>query len=176
MRLMDWFSTGMLLGAAVCFGCADNRRDHGDTTQAAASAERREESSASKGEPVAGAGAPTASPSSQDGPHPVSPRTLPFIAEAKSPFTVIDLLSPGRLEIVDGCVTVAVQGKERATAVFPPGVKPELKGDVVVAVSFGGRTIPLGQQVPIPGGFVDLSSADLVQPIPSNCPKKLFGL
>lgn len=175
MRWMDRFGIGALLWV-VFFGCAhnaDNRQDHGATARTATS-EEREEPSASKGETGADDGAAMSSPS--QGPQPESPSPLPFIAEAKSPFLVIDLLSPGRLEIVDGCLTVTVQGKERATAVFPPGVKPELRGNDVLAVSFGSRTIPLDQQAPIPGGFIHLSSAELVKPIPSNCPKTLFGL
>lgn len=174
MRWIDQLSVGVFLLMAS-FGCTphtDSRQDQGTPAQAAGSGER-EEPSASKDEPVADNGATMSSPSSQAGPH---PSTLPFIAEAKSPFVVIDLLSSGRLEIIDNCLTVTVPGKERATAVFPPGVKPVFKGNDVVAVSFGSRTIPLGQQAPIPGGFVDLSSADLVKPIPSNCPKALFGL
>jgi hypothetical protein len=177
MRWIERFGVGVFLLMAP-FGCTpntDNRQDHGNTAQAVTS-EEREESSAPKGEPVADHGATMSSPPSQVNPDQVSPSPLPFIAEAKAPFIVINLLSPGRLEIVNNCLTVTVQGKERATAVFPPGVKPELKGNEVVAVSFGSRTIPLGQQAPIPGGFVDLSSADLVKPIPSNCPKALFGL
>ncbi|HVR97792.1 MAG TPA: hypothetical protein VMW27_14335 [Thermoanaerobaculia bacterium] len=101
---------------------------------------------------------------------------MPFIAETKTAIPVIDLLSPGRLEVVDGCLTVIVKGSERATAVFPPGVKPELKGNDLAAVSFEGRRIPLNQETPIPGGAIRLSSADLVKPIPSYCPKTLFGL
>lgn len=101
---------------------------------------------------------------------------LPFLAESKSSIEVINVTSPGRLEVNDGCLTVAVKGKERATAVFPPGVKPELRGNDLVAVSFEGRRIPVGEDTLIPGGGVRLSSADLVKPIPSYCPKLLFGL
>jgi hypothetical protein len=176
MRWMDRLSVGVFL--LVFFGCApeaDNRQDD-ETTAQAATSEKREEPFAPKGETADDHGATMSSPSAEVRPHPVGPSPLPFIAEARSPFIVIDLLSPGRLEIVDGCLTVTVQGKERATAVFPPGVKPELKGDEVVAVSFGRHTIPIGQQAPIPGGIVRLSSADLVRPIPPNCPKTLFGL
>jgi hypothetical protein len=102
--------------------------------------------------------------------------SLPFIAETKSPVPVLNILSPGRLEVVNGCLTVLLKESERATAVFPPGVKPELKGNDVVAVSFQGRTIPLDEEAPIPGGAIRLSSAELVKPIPSYCPKTLFGL
>jgi hypothetical protein len=102
--------------------------------------------------------------------------SVPFIAESKTVIQVINKLSPGRLEVVDGCLTVTVRGHERATAVFSPGVKPQLRGKDVVAITFEGRTIPLDQEAPIPGGVIRLSSADLVKPIPSYCPKTLFGL
>ncbi|HYG63202.1 MAG TPA: hypothetical protein VEL74_11525 [Thermoanaerobaculia bacterium] len=104
------------------------------------------------------------------------PTSMPFIAETRSPVEVISLASPGRLEVIDGCLTVAIQGSERATAVFPPGVKPELRGNDVVAVSFEGRRFLIGEETLIPGGGIRLSSAELVKPIPSYCPKVLFGL
>lgn len=100
----------------------------------------------------------------------------PFIAEARAVFPVIDRLSPGRLEVVNGCLTVAVRGGERATAVFPPEVEPQWKGEALTAVAFEGRTIPLDQETSIPGGVILLSTADLVKPAPTNCPKTLFGL
>lgn len=170
MQFVDLFGIGILL-LAVFVGCApnaDNRQDQG-TAQATAP-------DGSTGEPAADHGAAMSSPSPEVSPSPESPGSLPFIAEAKSPFVVIDLLSPGRLEVVDGCLTVNIQGKPRGTAVFPPGVKPEMQGNALVAVSFGRRRIPLDQEAHIPGGFVQLSSADLVKPIPANCPKALFGL
>jgi hypothetical protein len=185
MRFSHLFGLGILLWV-VSSGCtpiADHQQERGETPQVSTPDERAQSSVSDPSGPVSDDGRAVSGPSSRDSSSdhsaagdPGSSTSLPFIAEAKSPFLVIDLLSPGRLEIVDGCLTVNVRGHERATAVFPPGVKPELKGNEVVAVSFGGRTIPLDQEVPIPGGFVRLSSADLVKPIPSNCPKALFGL
>jgi hypothetical protein len=170
MRWIELFSVGALLlvAFAACAPNADNRQDQKPTAEAATS----------QAEPVADHGAEMSSPSSEASPIPSSesPGSLPFIAEAKAPFVVIDLLSPGRLEVVAGCLTVNIQGKPRGTAVFPPGVKPEIQGNALVAVSFNGRRIPLDQEASIPGGFVQLSSADLVKPIPAHCPKALFGL
>jgi hypothetical protein len=159
MRFVDLFGIGTLLLVAF-FGCApnaDNRQDQG--TAQATTPDGSADAASTGGETVADHGATMSSPSSEVSPPRESPGSEPFIAEAKSPFVVIDLLSPGRLEVVDGCLTVTVRGRERATAVFPPGVKPEFKGNDLVAVSFDGRTIPLDQDAPIPGGFVQLSSA-----------------
>lgn len=102
--------------------------------------------------------------------------SVPFIAETRSPVAVINTMSPGRLQVVNGCLTVSIRGSEPLTAVFPRGVKPEIKGNDVVAVSFEGRRIPVGEETPIPGGGIRLEPGDLVKPIPSHCPKTLFGL
>lgn len=151
--------------ASGCTPIADNNQRPGEatptqTTPSTAAGEAAQKPAQDRGTPGEqnGAGSP------------------PFIAETRSLVAVIDVMSPGRLEVVDGCLTVNIRGSEPATAVFPPGVKPEMKGNDVVAVSFEGRRIPLGQDTRIPGGGIRLEPGDLVKPIPSNCPKTLFGL
>jgi hypothetical protein len=149
----------LLVLSSGCSPIVDNGRDSKPTDPGPA------------GEAVQGAAPDQATPSSGAGED-----SLPFIAETRSPVPVVNVAHPGLLEVVDGCLTVTIRGKERATAVFPPGVKPELQGSSLVAVSFENRRIPLGQESPIPGGPIELSSAELVKPIPMNCPKTLFGL
>jgi hypothetical protein len=167
MRLSHILCIGALL--AVLSGCtriADNSQRRGETPQASASGQAAQSSTSTQKPPV------DSRPAGEQG----GSASAPFIAETKAAIPVINIASPGRLEVIDGCLTVTIRGGERATAVFPPGVKPELKGNDVVAVSFEGRRIPLDQETPIPGGSIRLSSADLVKPIPSYCPKTLFGL
>lgn len=156
------FSLGALL--MVVIGCtptpvADNNQRREEATQATQQAT-----------PASDASDPMVN-GEEDG-----ASSLPFIAEARSRFTVINLLSSGRLEVIDGCLTVKLREEEPATAVFPPGAKPEIKGNDLVAVSFEGQRIPVGQDTRIPGGGVRLESGDLVKPVPSHCPKTLFGL
>jgi hypothetical protein len=100
----------------------------------------------------------------------------PFIAEMRSLTPVVNIRRTGRLEVVGGCLTVTVEGEERATAVFPPGVRPEMRDGELVAVTFDADRIPVGQETDIPGGAVELSSAELARPVPDDCPRKLFGL
>lgn len=151
----------LLVLSSGCSPNADNSRDS------------RSPDPGSAGEAAQGAAQEPATPASGDGD---GEDSLPFIAETRSPVPVVNVAHPGLLEVVDGCLTVTIRGKERATAVFPPGAKPELQGGSLVAVSFENRRIPLGQESPIPGGPIELSSAELVKPIPMNCPKTLFGL
>ena len=181
------FNMGALLMVVIgCVPIADNnqrREEATQTTQATAAGEATKNSAQDQGPPVSGDGDMVTSPSSrnrssdqvvngeQDG-----ETLLPFIAEAKAPFSVINLLSSGRLEVINDCLTVSVRGGEPATAVFPLGVKPELRRNDLVAVSFEGQRIPVGQETRIPGGGIRLESADLVKPLPSYCPKTLFGL
>lgn len=186
MRLSHLFGIGALLVmSSGCTPIADNNQKHGETPQESAAGEATQTQSSTRNQtsPAPDSGRAMTNPSSQDsssghvstGEQGGSP-SVPFIAETKAAIPVINILSPGRLEVVNGCLTVTIRGGERATAVFPPGVKPELKGNDVVAVSFEGRRIPLNQETPIPGGAIRLSSADLLKPIPADCPKTLFGL
>lgn len=157
-----------------------------DNTQAQPSAENgaAQGSTPAPGAPGASSGSTAADPSTSSSnstpdPAPAAGQgaaTALFIAETKTPTPVIDVLNPGRLQVVEGCLTVTLDGRERATAVFPPGVKPELRENKLVAVSFEGRRIPVDQQTAIPGGVIDSSSVALVKPIPPSCPKTLFGL
>ena len=162
----------------MSFGCApivDNSNRRGEAPQVSATDDQSPPVSDSER-----AATPPSSGGSSSSPVPAGEQrgaaSMPFIAETKSPVEVISLASPGRLEVIDGCLTVAIRGSERATAVFPPGVKPELRGNDVVAVSFEGRRILVGEETLIPGGGIRLSSDELVKPIPSYCPKVLFGL
>jgi len=101
---------------------------------------------------------------------------LPFIAETRTAAPAIDLLSPGRLEVRDGCLTVAFEGGQPGVAVFPPGVKPELKDGRLAAVTFEGRRIPVGEETVIPGGGLSVGPDQLARPLPENCPAVLFGV
>jgi hypothetical protein len=98
-----------------------------------------------------------------------------FIAQTRKAVPVINVLSSGRLEVVDNCLTVLIGG-ERATAVFPPGVRMERRGGAPSAVVFEGRRLPIGEDTRIPGGGLRASEIPLAAPVPANCPKKLFGL
>jgi hypothetical protein len=155
----------LLVLSSGCTPIADNNQRSGETPQSSAAGETAQSSIPEQ----------TSDDGRTGGEQNGSP-SMPFIAEAKAVFPVINVANPGRLEVVDGCLTVSVRGRERATAVFPPGVKPELQGNEVVAVSFEGRRVPVGQEAPIPGGVIRLSSAELVKPIPTYCPETLFGL
>lgn len=167
---------GMIALLVMSSGCTpNNNQRRGETSQASAADEATQRSTrdqTSSVQPSSQDSAPDDRPAGQPG----GSASVPFIAETKAAIPVINVLSPGRLEVVNGCLTVTVRGGERATAVFPPGVKPEFKGNDVVAVSFEGRRIPLNQETPIPGGAIRLSSADLLKPIPTYCPETLFGL
>lgn len=184
MRLSYIFVSGTLLVTA--FGCtplADNNQRRGETQQAGAAGEAAGSPTRDQSAPASSSGGAATNPSSGDNssePMPAGEQggstSLPFIAETKTVNPVINIARPGRLEVVNGCLTVTVRGHERATAVFPPGVKPQLRGDRVVAVSFEGNTIPLDQEAPIPGGLITSPTVDLVKPIPSYCPKPLFGI
>lgn len=173
MRSLGILSVGILL--VMSSGCAPNADNHqrSEEPPQANAGTAAQSPALDQSTPVSRDSHVVPSPSDRE---PGGSASVPFIAETKAPIPVIDLLSPGRLEVVDGCLTVIIQGSERATAVFPPGVKPELRGNNMVAVSFEGRRIPLDQEAPIPGGGIRLTSAELVRPIPSYCPKTLFGL
>lgn len=164
-----------------CTPIADNNQRRGEatqttpTTQSSAAGEAAQSPAQDQGAPVSDDGRTGTSDRTVTGEQDGAP-SAPFIAETRSLVAVINTMSPGRLQVVNGCLTVSIRGSEPLTAVFPPGVKPELKGNDVVAVSFEGRRIPVGEETPIPGGGIRLEPGDLVKPIPSNCPKTLFGL
>jgi len=99
-----------------------------------------------------------------------------YIARAKSAVNVLGLLSPGRLEIVNGCLTVLVREGERSTPVFPPGVSTIRSGRDISAIRYGSRVIRLNAQVAIPGGGAAISPSDLVAPVPVSCPQTLFAV
>ena len=135
-------------------------------------------------EPQANAAAPAASdaPAIAAGPAQApgepkaeaAPRGL-YVAELRENVPVINLLSRGRLEVVDGCLTVLVIGG-RATAVFPPGVRRVMAGGRLVAVEYEGRRTPVGPMTAIPGGGVTPDEIRLKQPLPARCPEALWGL
>jgi hypothetical protein len=114
------------------------------------------------------------SPGAAPAPRPASSSSL-FVGETRSLVPVINLLSSGRLEIVDNCLTVLVRGA-RTTAVFPPGVRLERRNGAPVAVLFQGERLPIGEDTRIPGGGLRASETPLVKPLPANCPKSLFGV
>ena len=103
-----------------------------------------------------------------------APRGL-YVAELQENVPVIDLISRGRLEVVDNCLTVLVIGG-RATAVFPPGVRRVMAGSRLVAVEYEGRRTPVGPMTEIPGGGVTPDEIRLKQPLPARCPEALWGL
>ena len=109
---------------------------------------------------------------------PVTRATAPggvYIARTPAPVVVINLLSPGRLEVVDGCLTVVVRG-DRATAVFSPDARLRMRDGVPSAVVSEGRTIPIGEDTAIPGGGLSPTETRLVETPPASCPRLLFGL
>lgn len=182
MRPSQIFGMGALLVmSSGCAPIADNNQRHGQTPQESA-AEATQSSTRDQTAPVPDAGSAAAGSSQDNSLDDMSAgesggsASTPFIAESRTVIQVINKLSPGRLEVVEGCLTVAVSGRERATAVFSPGVKPQFRGQDMVAVSFEGHMLPLDQEAPIPGGVIRLTSTDLVKPLPPYCPKTLFGL
>jgi predicted alpha/beta superfamily hydrolase len=109
---------------------------------------------------------------------PVPPRPpgiapAPFLVTVKRPVAVISLLSAGRLEIVDGCVTASLRGR-RYTAVFPPGSRLVRDGGSWSAVRYEGRSLAIGSDVGLPGGGARVAGGNLARPIPARCPKGLF--
>lgn len=104
------------------------------------------------------------------------PRPAPFVAQVKTPIVVLGLLSAGRLEIVDQCLTVILKlGGDRGTAVLPKGAKIERAGGEIIAVKLAsGRRIPLNKDAGIPGGGATVEAGNLVAPIPARCPRVPF--
>jgi hypothetical protein len=120
-----------------------------------------------------------ADPAAPSGPPPgeqaeAAPRGL-YVAELRDDLPPLGLVSRGRLEIVDGCLTVLVIGG-RATAVFPPGVRRVMAGGRLVAVEYEGRRTPVGPMTEIPGAGVTPDEIRLRQPLPARCPAALWGL
>lgn len=119
---------------------------------------------------------PSSSPKTKSGgaaPIPTS-ESGPFIGELRRATAVINLLSPGRLEVIDDCLTVTAHGRT-ATAVFPPGVTAERRDGQVVAVHFQNRRLAVGKDVAVPGGGLD-PETPLVRPVPARCPEGVFGV
>lgn len=123
---------------------------------------------ANQAEPAAPVESGAPAPAPDDGPR-------PYIAELRQNVPVINLLSRGRLEVVDDCLTVLVIGG-RATAVLPPGVRRVMSGRRLVAVEYEGRRIPVGPMTAIPGGGVTPDEISLKRPLPARCPAALWGL
>lgn len=97
----------------------------------------------------------------------------PFVATAKKPIVVISRLSPGRLEIVDGCVTALHDGR-RYTAVFPPGARLVRDVGTWSAVRYQGRSLAIGRDVGLPGGGARVAQSNLTRPLPARCPSEVF--
>jgi hypothetical protein len=97
----------------------------------------------------------------------------PFLATLRKPIAVISLLSAGRLEIVEGCVT-ALHGGKSYTAVFPPGARLVHDGAAWSAVRYQGRSLAIGPAVGLPGGGARVARTNLARPIPAACPRALF--
>ena len=106
-------------------------------------------------------------------PRPSAVEAAPFLATVKRPVVTISLLSAGRLDIVDGCVTAALRGKSY-TAVFPPGARLVRDGATWSAVRYEGRSLAMGSNVGLPGGGARLPRGILARPIPARCPKEVF--
>ena len=87
------------------------------------------------------------------------------------------LLVPGRvvrgtLSRSGGCIVVDVEGAT-FTAVFPPPAKLVWTSNGSEAVSWPGRTIPIGEVTRIPGGG-SATRADLAAALPETCPTSLY--
>ena len=100
-------------------------------------------------------------------------RAAPYLATLKSPVAVISLRSAGRLDVSGGCIVAALRG-ERYTAVFPPADRLIGTAAAYSAVSYGGRSLPLGRDTTLPGGGADITAANLAKPPPPACPKNFF--
>jgi hypothetical protein len=97
----------------------------------------------------------------------------PFLATLKRPVAVISMLSAGRLEIVDGCIT-ALHGGKSYTAVFPPGARLVREAGTWSAVRYQVRNLGIGRDVGLPGGGARVASSNLARPIPARCPRQVF--
>jgi hypothetical protein len=89
------------------------------------------------------------------------------------------LVVPGRvvrgtLSRRGGCIVVDAEGSV-FTAVFPPTAKLISTANGGEAVSWPGRTIPLGELTRIPGGG-SATRADLAAPLPPTCPDSLYAI
>ena len=97
----------------------------------------------------------------------------PFLATTRKPVTVISLLSAGRLEIRNGCVTAIHAGKSY-TAVFPPGARLQREGAAYTAVHYEGRSLAIGRETGLPGGGARVEPDNLAMPLPPTCPREVF--
>lgn len=100
--------------------------------------------------------------------------TAVYVARTAGPSPLIDHLSPGRLEIVNGCLTALVRGA-RFTAVFPADARLEIGEGGAAAILFEGRKLPIDESIAIPGGPMT-ARVELVAPSPASCPRSYFGL
>ena len=117
-----------------------------------------------------------ATPAAGASPSPASPlgvAAAPFLATLKRPVAVISMLSAGRLEIVDGCVTALHRGRSH-TAIFPPGARLVRDGGTWTEVRYEGRSLAIGREVGLPGGGARVASSNLARPIPARCPREVF--
>lgn len=177
MRIAAAIGALFLLTVSGCAQTVD--RDSATRENASGSAEEngtRQQSGDLAPEPPAEEGAPIESSTDTSVPADPGGSKQPFVGQAKSSIPVISILSSGRLEIVDGCLTVALDQGRRAVAILPVGAKLERSGGELTAVSIGGRRIPLNQDEAIPGGGSEVSPEQLVEPIPASCPKTPFVL
>lgn len=93
-----------------------------------------------------------------------------YIARLRQPVAVVNIASPGRLSVRNGCLVVEVGGQTH-TAVF--------NGPVSITgseVTFEGKTLSLERTAPIPGGRLDPSEFALRTPAAAGCPSSFFGI
>lgn len=139
-------------------------------------------------DPIRPAQASSAAETSDRSPSPATTSAVPpipqlapardpvYVARARRPAIVLGAVRPGRLEITNGCLVVKMDGQAVATAVLPPDAKLIVERGRSVRVNYPGRSIPIGEYTGIPGGGSSTSTKNLVSPLRSKCPTRLFPI
>ncbi|MGA9581629.1 MAG: hypothetical protein WBR13_06640 [Allosphingosinicella sp.] len=96
------------------------------------------------------------------------------LVTSSKPLLVLGRVVPGKLSRRDGCIVVEIEGRT-FTAVFPPAAKLVASGNSGEAVSWPGRTIPIGEVTRIPGGG-SVTRSDLAAAPPATCPQSLYAI
>jgi hypothetical protein len=96
------------------------------------------------------------------------------LVTSSRPLLVLGRVVPGKLARRAGCIVVEIEGST-FTAVFPPAAKLVSTANGGEAVSWPGRTIPIGGVARIPGGGSVVRS-DLAAALPATCRQPLYAI
>lgn len=96
------------------------------------------------------------------------------LVTSRKPLLVLGRVVPGKLSRRDGCIVVEIEGST-FTAVFPPNATLVSSANGGEAVTWPGRSIPVGETARIPGGG-SVTRADLAAAPPAGCPEPFYAI